>query len=633
METLWDREHSKGSTAYFSFQTFLEACCDLAIAMIRRGASTSVHLDFAIKHLSPQTRAEQMLQLMQSASLVQTAKNGRFVQFTHKMLLDYFGAEYLRAHSAEIEALVPRPQIMRGLRASRPADEVLHILLDLVSPETVLEPLVRKDPLLAAELIGAVAEDRKVEFKIQRDLVDALAATLGYKSDREASVHALSRLSETDLRAVHSLFTHDHKWVRRSAVQALGRINKPEVISLLIPALGDSDRWVRKDAGAVLAGLKGEARVKLEQYIAEELRRLYPQDRQALGEELLAAFGPTEVGMRALIVAACGIEIAASNMETLPPPSVSRNEHKVRQMITSCSKLLSRSPDSPELFRKLKRLLKWPALPDVLHQSICDLGISWLNANLIHDKFSIILSDLLRVVTPGRQEREELLRLMIRRWRKVPPGLRGFGVRNRILMQLLGMPGEVTSTVAVALTDALLGYMNNMRGRKIVSADVLHRLENDLFNDPGRRIQVEKALLELPPRADDPGEIPEATEETKALIGASVAACQAMLPVVSLSPQAIRPLIETAEGLVSEGHVFRSRHVIARLLLLVYRCPEESLRERVLVLCSRAVSEQRLTENQLRLFATACYRVADQWASEPLDVLLMSLGLERPTPK
>ena len=86
VESLWQRESSFQNTQQLQLAYVVAACSRLAIAMVSNGTSTSVHRDFALKHL-PSDRSPQLFKVMEDASLIRTAKSGRFVQFTHQMLL------------------------------------------------------------------------------------------------------------------------------------------------------------------------------------------------------------------------------------------------------------------------------------------------------------------------------------------------------------------------------------------------------------------------------------------------------------------------------------------------------------------------------------------------------------------
>lgn len=249
--------------------------------------------------------------------------------------------------------------------------------------------------------------------------------------------------------------------------------------------------------------------------------------------------------------------VRASEAVADPTPAMGAT-WRIQRFLERCSEALDRDLNAPFAHYLLIELLKTPDLPESVRVPLFDVSMRWLRANWLHRYFSPTLDAFVKVLAPGPQAREELVKLVVRKLRAVRPGVSS-ARRNRTLLRLLGQQGEVASEVVVSLTDALLDRMDEV-GQAIVSAEVLRRLTLDLLPGSERRYKVENAIG--PVMRLDPGPLSVASDEVKALIDTCFGMCYAMLTAESLPSQDLRPLVDTLERLAAEGHLYRCRHVV-----------------------------------------------------------------------
>jgi len=113
--------------------------------------------------------------------------------------------------------------------------------------------------LAAVEAMGALAR-RGAEDP--GAAVAALIAATSETRTRDAAIAALSRLPETRVGAVAGGLTHAQPHVRRAAIAALGRMQRPEASAAIRTALDDEDPGVREAAVVALdrLGARGVGR-------------------------------------------------------------------------------------------------------------------------------------------------------------------------------------------------------------------------------------------------------------------------------------------------------------------------------------------------------------------------------------
>lgn len=643
VETLYERERRLGRARGIEFQRLLGACSQLAMSMIRSGSSTSVHRTFAVKHLPDTPKATDLLRLLEEASLIRTAKNGRLVQFTHQMLLEYFAAEYLHADPSRIGVEVPEPRLEDGERIPSRIDEVIAILLDIESLGTVFPHLVSRDPYLAARLLGDLGENVDLPHRFIDDLMDAIGDLLNSRTEHEAATQALVALGESGVDPLRSLLLHEHKWVRRSAVKALAAIGSQKAIETVVQALDDSDRWVRRDAASALASLGSGPREYLENYLPEWLSLLPDPERKVIGEQMLRSFSIEDSKLREITMQVCGLE-ASQPARHEEEEEVGKeveldlfDESEVwqaKRFLARCSEALDGNLYSPFAYEKLLKTLKYKNLPEEVKESLFVVTFQWLQENWAHSWFSEGLDLFLAEFTPSRAQRASLSGLLVKRFAVIPPG-RAAGRRNRILMRLLGNAGDIPPAIVIKLAELLVPMMEGGHRRRILSGEVLNRMKADLPTDDSLGREIEAALgYERVFMPLDPGPLPDAPADVKELIEHGFASSDGILRREFQPPDegSVSALVGATERLSEAGHLYRCRHVISRLLALAARCKSPELRERIFELGRRSAKGENYNESQRKLVAMAVYRVVDQglWleGSNP-EVVLATLGFRR----
>ncbi|CAN5689461.1 peptidylprolyl isomerase [soil metagenome] len=119
------------------------------------------------------------------------------------------------------------------------------LLLLIVSRVTIERSFFRSGPPVVPEIPEAVAMDRPLlEIDVSADR-DAFMELLALEDARAPNPGDVDRIAEA--------LTHPEPGIRRVAVRALGRLERPELVERIVPALDDVDPVVRTEAANALA--------------------------------------------------------------------------------------------------------------------------------------------------------------------------------------------------------------------------------------------------------------------------------------------------------------------------------------------------------------------------------------------
>jgi hypothetical protein len=203
------------------------------------------------------------------------------------------------------------------------------------------------------------------------------------------------------------------------------------------------------------------------------------------------------------------------------------------------------------------------------------------------------------------------------------------------LLALLGDAGEIERELVSELASTLLEWTDSGERRGLVSVTVLDRLCQDLADDDPlcKRVDAYRTVMaSLTPL--DPGRLPVASAEVRQLIGELFSCAHTMIFDNSpfLDPEISESVVGSTEVLADAGHLYRCRHIVARLLASSAGFKSEDLRERVFRLARRAACGRDLTSEQAGLFSIAIFKMVDEgrWREgEDGEDIVGQLGFER----
>ncbi|MCW5211567.1 HEAT repeat domain-containing protein [Desulfobulbus sp. TB] len=259
VDHLYTREEICGLTGGLSAKELDSGLSTLAFAMQKRRSATSVHLAWAEKQIPKNIPPAALWELGRGASLVQFAKEERFVQFTHQLLLEYFAAEYLFQHLDNFpEKIIRNPGFARHQRKGQAWDEVIYTLAGITEPNALLKKIAETDPFLAEDCFAHLPMDTEVnqetlDFILKRliDFFDSRSVKV-----RKVTVARLVKIGDATIPYLTRILQSKRRKhvVKRSALRVLAEFDNFEALYAVFSALDDTG-WVRKDAQKILDDL------------------------------------------------------------------------------------------------------------------------------------------------------------------------------------------------------------------------------------------------------------------------------------------------------------------------------------------------------------------------------------------
>lgn len=400
--SLYDREQELGNAGGITFDMLVDGLGALALALVVGRYATSVSMDWARKRLPQGIDAAQLVHLAESAGLFELGKKGRFLNFSHQLYLEHFGAQYLARHPGRLAEILQPPQFAHGERLPRHADEVVCALVAMVDPAVVAE-IAACDPFLAADAF-VDSEHAQVPAEIREAIVDQLLEEIASDDlDRwTAAAIRLPNLGEEAIVGLRRRLATGSPIERRRAVVVLGQLNLLDAIDAVASALRDSKKWVRREAQRSLANPDEESRLVLGRYIEERLAPKPADERMAIARALASCWGADEPELTAKLRDTVGYveEAVAATPEVVPvdsPPAAVDDAEEVDAAALTAQGRAWRGqwhahPGDPELARLGRRLLRaappwWPHWGSVWQElwrastgnaQLAELGTDWL---------------------------------------------------------------------------------------------------------------------------------------------------------------------------------------------------------------------------------------------------------------
>ncbi|MCI5127651.1 MAG: hypothetical protein D3907_03930, partial [Candidatus Electrothrix sp. AUS3] len=284
VEILYAREKDLGLISGLSAEELNASLSTLAFAMQKRRSATSVHLAWAEKQIPKNIDSEALWELSRGASLLQFAKEERFVQFTHQLLLEYFAAEYLLQRLDGFpEKIIGKPGFARHQRKGQPWDEVIYTLAGIAEPNGLLKRIAETDPFLAEDCFAHLPMEAEISPETLTFILTRLIDFFDSRSTevRRVAVARLVKVGEATIPYLTKILQSKKRKhvVKRSALRVLAAFDNFEALYAIFSALDDTG-WVRKDAQKILDDLDNS---KIETLL-NGVESLSPDDSEKLTE-------------------------------------------------------------------------------------------------------------------------------------------------------------------------------------------------------------------------------------------------------------------------------------------------------------------------------------------------------------
>jgi len=355
VQVLHQREQDQGTTAGISYQDFVYGLSEIAFAMQRHRSSTSVHTVWAEKQIPPIFSVEDLWRLGREASLLNFLKEERVVQFAHQLILEYLAAEGLLRRFSELSKYIKKPGFHQNKRASGAWDEVIYTLVGITDANPFLVGLAKVDPFLAVDCFEHVPQRIEVTDEtrqvITRQLIDLLGSI--NPQAREAAVLKIVQLGRITLSYLIDLLEKDNKVAKRASLKAMAQFDdEPLAIKAIVLALENIDKWVRKDAQAILDRIEPSEFESLAQEQDDNVVAILEKYRSVASTEALGELGDASrvdklipylldknPDVRASTIRALGKLGDASIVEKLIPCLPDENPNVRSSAITALAKL------------------------------------------------------------------------------------------------------------------------------------------------------------------------------------------------------------------------------------------------------------------------------------------------------
>lgn len=654
---LYQRELDLNNHFGISYEEIIEAFGSLAVAMIHKKTSTSVHVGWAVKQLTKDMERKPIITLGCQAGLIRLTKNDQFLQFAHQLLLEYFALENVVRNLDQCVNFIVDPVFLEGCRVSQPFDEVLHALIDLLPPESILSLITTRDPFLAADIVKSSGISGQIHNELLETIISRLidAFTSSIRDRQLAAVEALANIGEPVLPFISPLLKKGEFWVRRLAVKTLGTIYCTDALELLIDSLTDEHSWVRRDASDIITAWAEKSQDLLIRYISERLQTKDHKNREDLALCLWKCFYRINNEICSILepLVPKEQEGAKDNVGKIlddfeyfeylekihsPSPFVPLQEgaeEAVTKIGSDCKDhkpirdRLTRVKPRPSIFDRiaateqghveLRKLLSQNTLLPEDRKRLVNASLKWMLNNIKHPYFHTLLRLVLETCEMSATQINKAAMLFNRRFKEVAPGV-SRGRRFKIIRYFAQYHHLMSRKIKKALVYASLEWLNIPAQDYITSADVLESLQ--VLSDSSRiPADLEKRLKELTLRAKRfskfNGLIMEMIEKPN-----------------SVNMYLLRELLDETRRVINEiGWGRETRHYLTVLIPLAVHLGEPAILEESFKLASTVSTLLCLSTEERGKLAYSFYRRVEKglWPNAKQAVeILGSIGFDQP---
>lgn len=328
VQAVYHREARAHPEVALTYDSLLQSLGQIAVARVANRAPGAMDWPWMQKHIPDGQSIERITTFGRGCGILRKA--GDREDFEHRLLIEYFAAEFLLCHPDEFDSYLAAPRYANGERVGQRFDDVVRMLFQLEGAARVFPTLSAYDPCLAAEAI-AKSTLREDELRVARSQIAEELIRVVASSDRLARAAATGALVQLGIAAADALsvaMRDPRHWIRRHALVALSHLGNASAMESIVSALSDSNRWVRHEAERCISGLdtdgcrilafwvraKGVERVATDHVKAVGvLAKALARDEKTLANALYVAAGvapspQSEWAKRDLVVVNAGVE-------------------------------------------------------------------------------------------------------------------------------------------------------------------------------------------------------------------------------------------------------------------------------------------------------------------------------------
>lgn len=317
-----DRELRAQWIPELEYEEFVRLMGRLAMDSVRMRKPPVMDEAWAQRRLPGTVAASALLRFARDcrALRVSTAQEG--FEFEHRLMLEYFAAEYLSRYPGALENVLSPPRYADAERVAERMDDVLRTLCQLDGAAPRFEVIANSDPCLAASCLAGMDPAEPGLEPLRERVVRGLVAVLESADDsaRAAATTALVSMGAGCVEPLRQAMRTAPHWVRRYAILVFSQIPAPGAVEALVEALGDSYRWVRHDAERALMGLERDGVALLRRYVAARIPVWKTGAEREAAERLLPACAALDAALADEIRAAAGLPLAPAPVEEAPEP-------------------------------------------------------------------------------------------------------------------------------------------------------------------------------------------------------------------------------------------------------------------------------------------------------------------------
>lgn len=298
--------------------TFVEALGSVAFAMIRQRSNLAADVAWLGRTMSlDEERVGEVVTLAKDCGVISEHADRARYEFSHRLYLEYFAAEFLRLHRERLEDVLEEPRYEDGRRISRRFDEVIQALVQLEHDVGMIKTISACDPFLAASCLPLLPDDSEDKLsQSESAIVNSLGALLTHPTMSAEAIATLAQIGSPAIIVLRRLLKTEPHFVRRRVVSALAQIRHPLAIEAVLGALCDSNAWVRADARDAVRRFDQPGRELVLQSIKSHIERWRADPKLEIDAAIDELIDDVHPDFAAAIAAAAGIDLKVEDEET-----------------------------------------------------------------------------------------------------------------------------------------------------------------------------------------------------------------------------------------------------------------------------------------------------------------------------